>query len=146
MARLGIIVSTQPMFIHSEKSWLHRRLGRERTRWTYPLRSLFDAGVMVAGASDAPVESPDVLHAIECCVTREGFETHQCIGAAEALRMYTGNAAYAQFEESIKGIISPGKRADIIILNDNPLRVHPHEIHALEVEKTIIGGRIVYSR
>ncbi|UCD83915.1 MAG: amidohydrolase, partial [Deltaproteobacteria bacterium] len=84
IARLGLIVSAQPQFIHSEKDWLPRRLGPERTKWTYPFRSLIDAGVRVVGASDAPVESTDVLHSIQCCVTREGFEPEQAITAAEA--------------------------------------------------------------
>ena len=85
MAALGLCVSTQPLFIHSEKGWLHRRLGAERARHVYPLRALLDGGVRVGGASDAPVESTDVLHAIQCCVTREGFETHQAIAPLEAL-------------------------------------------------------------
>jgi predicted amidohydrolase YtcJ len=92
MARLGICVSTQPLFIHSEKEWLHRRLGAARARDVYPLRALVDGGVRVGGASDAPVESLDVLHAIQCCVTREGFETHQALAPGEALDLFTRGA------------------------------------------------------
>jgi len=146
IARLGVVVSTQPMFIHTERGWLHRRLGPERARDVYPLRSLTAAGVRVAGASDAPVESADVLHAIECCVTREGFETQQCITPAAALRMYTVDAAYAQFEEHEKGSLSPGKRADMVVLAKNPLRVPPDRIHAIAVEQTLVAGRAVYDR
>jgi predicted amidohydrolase YtcJ len=146
MARLGIVVSTQPMFIHSEKDWLYRRLGSERLRWTYPLRSLIEAGVRVAGASDAPVESIDVLHAIQCCVTREGFELQECITPEQAIRMFTIDAAYAQFEEDVRGSISPGKRADFAILSENPIRVVPEGIVDITVEKTIVSGEAVYSR
>jgi predicted amidohydrolase YtcJ len=146
MARLGIVVSTQPMFIHSEKNWLHRRLGSERLRWTYPFRSLIDGGVRVAGASDAPVESIDVLHAIQCCVTREGFEVQECIAPDQAIRMFTLDAAYAQFEEDVSGSISPGKRADFVVLSDNPVRIAPDRIINITVEKTVIGGEVVYSR
>jgi hypothetical protein len=146
MARLGIAVSSQPMFIHSEKNWLRRRIGAERTPWTYPYRSLMDAGVAVAGASDAPIESVSVLHALQCCVTREGFETGQCVTAHEALRMYTVNAAYAQFEEGVKGSISAGKRADFVVLDRDPVRVPAEEIMKISVRKTICGGKVIFSR
>ena len=145
MARLGLVVSTQPLFIHSEKDWLHKRLGADRVKWTYPLRALLDAGVRVAGASDAPVESIDVLHAIQCCVTREGLETPQCITASEAIRMYTLDAAYAQFEESVKGSISAGKRADMVILSENPASIPPERIRDICVERTICGGKVIHS-
>jgi len=144
IARLGLVVSTQPLFIHSEKNWLHKRLGNERTKWTYPHRALLDGGVHVAGASDAPVESIDVLHAIQCCVTREGFEPQQAITVAEAIRMYTLDAAYAQFEESVKGSISVGKRADMVILSENPAAVAPEKITNIKVEQTILGGKVIY--
>ena len=144
IAHLGLVVSTQPLFIHSEKGWLHRRLGAERIKWTYPHRALLDGGVHVAGASDAPVESIDVLHAIQCCVTREGFEPQQAITAAEAIRMYTIDAAYAQFEESVKGSISVGKRADMVILSENPATVAPEKIKSIRVEQTILGGKVIY--
>jgi predicted amidohydrolase YtcJ len=146
IARLKLVVSTQPMFIHSEKHWLHKRLGPERAKRTYPFRSMIDAGILLAGASDAPIESPDVLHAIECCVTREGFETGQGITVMEALRMFTIDAAYAQFEETVKGSLTPGKRADMVILSHNPLAVPINEIHSISVEKTIVGGVTIYTR
>jgi len=140
LSRLGIVVSTQPMFIHSEKEWLPLRLGIERCRIVYPFRSLLDAGITVSGASDGPVESQDVLHAIQCCVTREGFETHQCITVEEALRMYTIDAAFAQFEEKIKGSITPGKRADLVVLGEDPFKVNPDRIKDIKVERTVVAG------
>jgi predicted amidohydrolase YtcJ len=146
IAQLGLVVSTQPMFIHSEKHWLHKRLGPERARRVYPLRSLLAAGVRLAGASDAPVESSDVLHAISCCVTREGFEVHEAISAEEAIRMFTLDAAYAQFEEHEKGSISPGKRADLVVLSESPGEVAPESIREIRVEQTSIAGRVVYER
>ena len=144
IAALGLGVSAQPLFIHSEKGWLHRRIGTERARHVYPLRALVDAGVLVAGASDAPVESVDVLHAIECCVTREGFETQQALTPAEALALYTTSAARLQFEEDEKGTLVPGKRADLAVLSGNPLAVPPDRIASLRVLRTVSGGRITY--
>ena len=145
LSRLGIVISTQPMFIHSEKDWLRRRLGDERCKTVYSFRSFLDAGIKVAGASDAPIESQDVLHAIQCCLTREGFEPHQCVSVEEAVRMYTLDAAYAQFEDGIKGSIAPGKRADLVALSDDPFKVQPDKIRDIKVLRTVVGGETVYN-
>lgn len=144
IAALGLCVSTQPLFIHSEKSWLHRRLGTERARHTYPLRALLDAGIPVGGASDAPVESLDVLHAIQCCITREGFEPQQALSPAEALHLYTGGAARIQFEEGEKGRLAAGMRADLVVLSASPLAVPPDRIASLRVLRTVTGGTVAY--
>jgi predicted amidohydrolase YtcJ len=144
LVRLGLCVSTQPLFVHSEKTWLHRRLGPERARQVYPLRALVEAGVPVAGASDAPVESPDVLHAIQCCVTREGFEPQHSLTPAQALDLFTRQAARLQFEEHEKGTLAPGKRADLVVLSDSPLAVPPERIATLRVLRTVCGGRITH--
>lgn len=144
IARLGLCVSTQPLFIHSEKDWLDRRLGAERARFAYPLRSLVEAGVVVGGASDAPVESTDVLHAIQCCVTREGFHPEQALSPAQALRLFTRDAAYLQFEEAEKGTLAAGKRADLVVLSANPLAVATERIADIRVLRTVCAGRITY--
>jgi predicted amidohydrolase YtcJ len=144
MARLGIVAAVTPMYIHSEKGWLRGRLGARRARMTYPYRALLDAGVRVAASSDAPVESTDVLHSMECCVTREGFEPEQAVSAAEAVRMWTADAAYAQHEETVKGSISPGKRADMVLLDENPVEVAADKISGIKVLRTIAGGKTVW--
>jgi predicted amidohydrolase YtcJ len=144
MAKLGICVSTQPLFIHSEKDWLHRRLGAARARDVYPLRALLDGGVRVGGASDAPVESLDVLHAIQCCVTREGFEPQQALSPYEALQLFTSGAAWIQREEAEKGTLAAGKRADLVVLSADPLGVDPNCIADLRVLRTVTGGRVVH--
>lgn len=143
IARLNLVVSTQPMFIHSEKDWLVDILGPERLKWAYPLKSLVDAGVKVACSSDAPIESMDILHAIQCCVTREGFEPQESVTPEKAVRMFTIDAAYSQFEESVKGSLTPGKRADMVILSHNPVSVPAKEIKNIRVESTICGGKII---
>lgn len=144
IARLGLCVSTQPLFIHSEKGWLDRRLGRERARFAYPLRALVEAGIAVGGASDAPVESTDVLHAIQCCITREGFHPEESLTREQALRLFTRDAAFVQFEETEKGTLAAGKRADLVILSDNPLTAPVEEISSIRVVRTVCAGQTTY--
>jgi predicted amidohydrolase YtcJ len=60
--------------------------------------------------------------------------------------MFTLDAAYAQFEEHEKGSISPGQRADLVVLSRSPLAVDPEEIREIRVEETLIAGRVVYAR
>jgi len=144
MAGLGIVASVQPMFMHSEKDWLHRRLGRVRLRYTYPFNSMIDAGITVAGASDAPIESPDVLYAVSCCVNRDGFGPEERITAEQALRMYTVNAAFSLREETGRGTLSPGMSADMVLLDRDPLRSSAGEIKSIRVVKTFCAGDRIY--
>jgi len=85
-----------------------------------------------------------VLHAIQCCVDREGFEVRQGIGVDEAIRMLILGAAYAQFEDSVKGGITAGKRADLIILSDHPGTVPTDQIKNIRAERTICAGQAIH--
>jgi len=145
MAGAGIAAAVQPMFIHSEKAWLTGRLGAQRAAWAYPFRALLDAGVLVSGASDAPLESLNVLHAMQCCVTREGFHPEQNITPAQAVNMFTAHAARAQFMERERGRIEPGLRADFAVLSARPDAAPPDEIAGIKVLRTMIGGRTVFT-
>ncbi|MFX0148618.1 MAG: amidohydrolase family protein, partial [Candidatus Hodarchaeota archaeon] len=77
-------------------------------------------------------------------VTRNGFIPEQCISVEEALKTYTLNAAYAAFEEKIKGSIEVGKLADFVILDQNPLTVETNKIKEIKVLETIIRGKSVF--
>ncbi|MFX1450642.1 MAG: amidohydrolase [Promethearchaeota archaeon] len=143
---LGIITSCQPAFINLEYTWVENRLGKERIKYTYPYRSLLDAGVVIASGSDAPVDKPNVILGLYGFVTRSGFVPEQCISMEEALKTYTINGAYASFEEDIKGSIEEGKLADLVILNKNPFKVSNDEIKEIQVLETIIRGKTVYKK
>jgi predicted amidohydrolase YtcJ len=145
LARLGLVVSSQPSFLYTENYWLQRQIGLDRCRWAYPYRSLVEAGVKLAGASDAPICSPAVLHGLQCFITREGFVPEQSLSAAQAVRAFTIDAAYAQFEEQIKGSLSVGKRADLVVLSANPVRLEPEQITEIRVRRTICGGITIFS-
>ncbi len=140
---LGLIVSFQPQFINSEYSWLEKRLGKERCKYTYPIKRLVDNGIVVCSGSDCPVEIPDVIKGLNALVTRNGFEPQECITMWEALKTYTINAAYAAFEEHLKGTLTPGKFADMVILDQDPLEINKKKIKEIEVVETIIRGKSV---
>jgi hypothetical protein len=144
---LGLTVSVQPKCVISEFSvWAAvDRLGSERARWLYPLKTLFNESIPVAGGSDCPMEPLSPLQGIQAAVTRQFFPEEQ-ITVDEALRMYTVNAAYASFEENLKGSIEEGKLADLTVLSGNPKTVSPSKIGDINVNMTIVGGKVVHQK
>lgn len=146
LADLGVAAAVQPHFITSKAVWLTDRVGPERTHQAYPFRTLVDAGMTVAGSSDAPMESTDVLAGMAAAVTRAGFEPDQGLTAEEAVALYTRNAAVAQQRDDITGTLAEGKRADLVVLSADPVDVAPEQIAEIQVRRTVIGGRVVYSR
>jgi predicted amidohydrolase YtcJ len=145
MKELEVIVGVQPCTIVSEFSaWSAvDRLGCERARWLYPLKTLFKESIRVSGGSDSPMEQINPFAGIQAAVTRKVFPEEQ-ITVDEALRMYTVNAAYASFDENIKGSIEEGKLADLIIISRDPLTTPLNQIADIKVKMTIVGGKIVY--
>jgi predicted amidohydrolase YtcJ len=127
----------QPINLRSEVHWIGDRLGPERLLRTYPYRSLLDAGVPVAGSSDAPIEDTDVLAAIDACVDRGGLADHEAITPVEALAMYTAGGSAARSTEDRLGTLSPGSRADLVVLSGDLATTRAAD---LEVEATYIGG------
>jgi len=144
MAEYGIIASCQPPFINSEYEWLSKRIGNARCKYTYPMKSIVEAGVVLASGSDCPVEDPNPIMGLHALVTRNSFVPEQCLGIEEALKSYTINAAYATFEENLKGSIEVGKHADLVILDKNPLDTPKNEIQYIKVMETIIRGKTIF--
>ncbi|MFX0044003.1 MAG: amidohydrolase [Candidatus Hodarchaeota archaeon] len=146
MKDYGIIASCQPPFLNSEYTWLEKRIGKKRCKYTYPFKSLVDNGVVLISGSDCPVEDTSVISGLHALVTRNNFVPEECLTIEEALKSYTINAAYAAFEEDIKGSIEVGKIADLIILDKNPLEVSKEEIQTIQVLETIIRGKTVFKK
>jgi len=144
MKKLGLVASVQPHFVVSD-FWVANRVGKARARWVYPFKTLIRGGVVTAGGSDCPVELINPLLGIYAAVARDSFPEER-VTVEEALRMYTVGAAYASFEEDVKGSIAVGKLADLTVLSDDPREVAPSKIKNIVVEMTVVGGRIVYSR
>jgi hypothetical protein len=143
MKRLGLIASVQPHFIVSD-FWIVDRVGKKRARWVYPFKTLMHQGLIVASGSDCPVEPINPLLGIWAAVARKSFK-EESLAVEEALTSYTVNAAYASFDEDKKGTIEIGKFADLTILSDNLFDVFPDEIRNVEVEMTIVNGKVVYA-
>jgi predicted amidohydrolase YtcJ len=145
--KLGITVSVQPKCVISEFSvWSAvERLGFERAKLLYPLKSLINEGILVVGGSDCPMEPISPLSGIQAAVTRPFFPEEQ-ISVYEALRMYTINGAYASSEEQVKGSIEEGKLADLTVLSGDPRTVSPSKIGYIEVKMTVVGGKVVYQK
>ena len=145
--KLNVVLSVQPPSIISEFSvWSAiDRLGPERARWLFPLKTLLKEGVWVGGGSDCPMEPINPLFGIQVTMTRENI-VEERIGADQALRIYTLNAACLASEENDKGSIEPGKLADLVILSHDPTAVPPHEIESIKVDMTIVGGKIIWSK
>ncbi|MGV6806402.1 MAG: amidohydrolase, partial [bacterium] len=126
-------------------------LGPERAARISPLKSALDRDIVFTTHTDTPVVPANFLHLMWTAVNREtrSGETlgaDQRVSALDALKSVTINAAWQYFEEESKGSITPGKRADMVILSDNPLKVDPSAIKAIQVVETIKDGETVYRR
>ncbi|MFQ5537784.1 MAG: amidohydrolase [Gemmatimonadota bacterium] len=149
---LGIIASMQGIHCASDAPWVLKRLGPERARkGAYLWRTLLDEGVVVTNGTDVPVEDIDPIASFYASVTRRDrngdlFYPEQRMTRMEALRSYTLSNAYAAFEEDRKGSITPGKLADIVVLDRDILTIPEDEIPEARVDLTILGGWIRYQR
>jgi len=144
---LEIVVSVQPKVVESEfQVWSAvEHLGEKRARMLFPLKTLVGKGVCVAGGSDCPMEPLNPLAGIQSAMTR-AICPRERLNFEEALRLYTVNAAYLTMEENEKGSVEEGKLADFTVLSDDPTKSPPGKLAEVEVELTIIGGRIVHQK
>jgi len=150
-SQIGVIAAMQGIHCTSDAPFVEKRLGFDRARdGAYPWRSLLDAGAVVANGTDAPVEDVDPIASFYASVTRkhpgraESFFPAQAMTRLEALRSYTLDAAYAGFEDHLKGSIEVGKLADITILDKNLLTCSEQEILEASVLYAVVGGDIKY--
>jgi len=148
LSKLGAVVVTQPPFLYYSGERYLATVPAGALPWLYRIKSLMDSGLIVAASSDCPVVPDNPLMGMYAAATRKaesGQELlpHEAISAEQALAMYTINAAYASFEEAIKGSIAPGKLADMVVLSRDLVKSPPEEIKDIKVEMTIIGGEAI---
>jgi predicted amidohydrolase YtcJ len=148
VARLGVALAMQPMFITvcegPNLDYYRSLLGPERVKRGHVFRSILNEEILVSGGSDTPVTKMNPLGGIHACVNHPLEE--QRIDVYEAIEMFTINGAKIGFEEDIKGSIEEGKLADFVVLSDDPYRVPREKIGEIEVNMTIVGGKIVYKK
>ena len=151
-SRDKIIASVQPYHAIDDGRWAEKRIGRERANTTYAFRSLLDSGASLALGTDWTVAPLDPMQTLYAAVTRRtldgknpnGWIPAEKITVEEAVRAYTVGSAFAEFQESVKGSITLGKLADLVILSRDIFQIEPSEIEKVTVMMTIMDGRVVY--
>jgi predicted amidohydrolase YtcJ len=149
-AELGVIAAMQGIHAISDGPWTPDRLGADRTaERAFQFRDLVDSGAVVTNGTDSPVEDVNPIPsfygmAVGRMDDGDVFNPGELLTRMESLRAYTIDAAYGAREEDIKGSITPGKLADIVVLSRDILDVPEEEILQTRVLLTIVGGEIVY--
>jgi predicted amidohydrolase YtcJ len=151
-AKLGVIPSMQATHQTSDMRWAETRVGPQRIRGAYAWRSLLNTGVVIPNGTDFPVEEVSPLLTFHAAVTRQdptnspagGWYPEQKMTREEALQSMTIWPAYAGFQESVLGSLTPGKYADFVILDRDIMHVPDTEILGARVVSTWIAGKRVY--
>ncbi len=160
MKDLGIVVDLQPDWLWLDGATLQKQFGNQRTRYFQPYKSLFEAGVPVGGGSDhmqkigsfRSINPYNPFLGMWITLTRQPRWTdqplhpEQRITREQAIRLYTINNAYLTFGEKEKGSLETGKLADLIVLDRDILTCPVDEIKAIQVERTYLGGKLLYER
>jgi predicted amidohydrolase YtcJ len=150
--KLGVIPSMQPSHAIGDLHFAGRRLGEQRLDYSYSWRRFLSAGAIIAGGSDAPVERGEPLIEFYAAVARkdlkgfqgEGWHPEQVMSRTEALKAFTLWPAVAAFEEKERGILEPGKVADLTVFSADIMQIPVEEIPKAKCLATVIGGEIVY--
>ena len=157
-AGLGVIASMQGIHCTSDAPWVYKRLGAQRAEeGAYVWQKLWQSGAIVTNGTDAPVEDVDPIASFYATVSRKlttddaladdsVFFADQRLTREQALQSYTLNNAHAAFEENLKGSLTPGKLADVVILSKDIMTIPEDEIPTAEVLYTIVGGKVMYER
>jgi hypothetical protein len=152
-AQIGVIPSMQAIHLSSDRPWAIDRLGEKRIlEGAYMWQALLATGAVLINGTDVPVEPLTPIENFYTSVTRKtlrgnpesGYEPEQKMTREQALKSYTLSPAFGAFEEDIKGSIAPGKLADLVILNQDIMKIKEDQILNTKVLMTIIGGDIVY--
>jgi predicted amidohydrolase YtcJ len=147
-----VIASMQPYHCADDGRWCDKRIGPERSKGTYAFRSLLDSGAVLAFGTDWTVAPLEPMISIKAAVTRQtldgkhpdGWVPEQKISVEEAVHAYTMGSAYAEFAENVKGSITPGKLADLVMVDRDIFKINPVEIEKAQVVLTVMDGKVVY--
>jgi len=143
---LGVVISTQPSFLHywGGKGKLYENyLGEERAQRVMPLKSIYSEGVKLCGGSDSSITPLDPILGIHSALNHPNEA--ESLDINSAIEMFTINGAYASFSEKEKGSIEKGKYADIVFLNKDPFNTSPKDFYSeIKVVAVISKGQLVY--
>jgi len=148
-AKLDIIASVQPVHAPADIDIAEKYWGK-RARLAYAANTLIKSGARVVFGSDAPIESIDPWMGIHAAVCRKRIEDKESwypeekVTITEAVFAFTKWAAYASYEENLKGTIEVGKLADMVVLSQDIYRIDPDLIPDTKIKLTILGGKIVF--
>jgi predicted amidohydrolase YtcJ len=150
--QLNVIASMQPYHAIDDGRWAEGRIGHDRASRTYAFRTLLNHNVHLAFGTDWDVAPLNPMLTVYAAVTRatldgkhpEGWIPEQKLTVAEAIEAYTMGSAYAEFQDTVKGSISVGKLADMVLLNEDILTIDPVKIREAKVVRTIVGGKTVF--
>lgn len=151
LGRLDVVASVQPIHLVDDMVMVEQTVG-ERGRYTYAFRDLLDAGVPLALGSDCPVADPNPMLGVHAAVTRQrrdgtpegGWYPGQRLTVKEAVWGFTMGPALVTGRQDRFGSITPGKLADLIVLDRDLFAVAPPEIADVQVAMTVLNGRVVY--
>ena len=149
-AALGVIASMQPVHCTSDMDWAADRLGEARLAGAYAWRSLLEDGARLCFGTDFPVERVEPLEGLYAARTRRhrdgtpagGWRAGECLDGRTALRLYTAGGAYAAFAEEELGAVTPGRLADLTVLDGDPVACPPEELLRLRALLTVVAGEI----
>lgn len=150
MAKYNFGMAMQPSIKSKIADIMPALVGKDRADHQFPMRLALDTGLNLTGSSDAPMTTLNWRLGIQSAVLRESLVSgrvsgpDQCISLEEAVKIYTINGAWQDHMEDIKGSIEAGKLADLCILEKDLFGVDPHQMHAIPVLMTIVGGNIVF--
>jgi predicted amidohydrolase YtcJ len=151
--QLKVIASMQPIHLPDDGRWAGNRLDEKRLKGTYAFRALLDTGAPLAFGTDWAVAPLNPFWGVQAAVTRQttdgknpnGWIPEQKITVEEAVRCYTAGSAYAEFQENVKGTLTIGKLADLIIVSDDIFTEPPAKMATTKVITTIVDGKVVFS-
>ena len=159
LGQLGVVAEVQPFHLSDDMRWMEERIGFERTKGAYAFKSVQASGAVLCFGTDWPGTSAseypiNPMFGLYAAVTRQtltgqpagGWFPDERISIEDAIRAYTLNTAYANFEEKSKGSIEVGKLGDLTVLSKNLLKVAPKEFLTTDVLFTIVDGKVVYQK
>jgi predicted amidohydrolase YtcJ len=147
-----VVASMQPFHCADDGRWCNKRIGPERAKGTYAFRSLLDSGATLAFGTDWPVAPLNPMEGLKAAVTRQtldgkhpnGWVPEQKITLDEAIRAYTVGAAFAEFQDKVKGSLAPGKLADVVVLDRDISQIDPADLDKVKVSITLVDGQVVF--